>query len=273
MIRKAMVALFCSMLVLAVVPPQPAEAGFRSGLNRTFNKTKRFVKRHKKAIIVGAGIIVGVKVLDNNLLGAAVGGLVGYTIAQNLTPSDNKRVVRSTQSTLMTGESSEWENDKTGVSGRTAMTDESVEVRTIKAKYRKDRIMDLPPLEYGVGGQYRVVKDTDLRGGPGTDYKSYQLLKKDETIDVVAKVEDKPWYLASLDGVATGFVHAMALEATGIPVNTLAKKKKKSLRNVGETEISAKQVCRTIEQQVTYKNGKTVKESRKACQNPDGSWS
>lgn len=274
MIKKFAVALSCAVFI---VTAQPVEAGFLGGVGRTVKQATRgvskFARRHRTELITGAGIIIGMGVADNNLLGAAVGGLVGYTIAKSLNASDNKRMARSTQSSLVTGKSSEWRNDETGVSGRTTVKEETVEERTVKAKYLKERITELPPLEYSVGGQYRVVKPTGVRGGPGEDYKSFEELKQDQTVDIVAKVENKDWYLASKNGVATGFIDAGALESTGVPVDTKVQKKGKPKAQVAESEITVKQTCRSIEQQVTQKDGKTVTETRKACQQADGSWS
>lgn len=275
MFKNVAVALVCAVLVVAT---EPADAGFMSGVGRTVSKATRgvtrFARTHRTELITGAGIIIGMRVADNNLLGAAVGGLVAYSIAKSLNASDNRRMARSTQSTLVTGEPAEWENKKTGVRGKTVVKDEQVEVKTVKAKYLKDRITELPPLEYNVGGQYKVVKETSLRGGPGADYKEYEALKKDQTLDIVAKVEGKEWYLASQKGVGIGFIDAAALEATGVPVDATAKKgKDKDKMDVAETEIAVKQTCRSIEQQVTQKNGKTVTETHKACQQADGSWS
>lgn len=273
MFKKVALAILCAVFVLAT---EPAEADFLGGVGRSVSKATRgvgsFARRHRTELITGAGIIIGMRVADNNLLGAAVGGLVAYTIAKSLTAPDKRSMARSTQSTLVSGEPAEWENKKTGIRGRTLVKDETVETKTVKAKYLKDRITELPPLEYSVGGQYKVVKETSLRGGPGTDYKEYEALKKDQTLDVVAKVEGKDWYLASQNGVGIGFIEVAALETTGVPVD-MTKKKGKAGPQVGEADVAVKQTCRSVEQQITKKDGKTVTEIHKACQQPDGSWS
>ncbi|MBU0499296.1 MAG: hypothetical protein KJ558_09495 [Gammaproteobacteria bacterium] len=270
MIRKsAWVVLSCLVFVLGA---PPVDASFMGGVKKATSGVGRFVKKHKKELLVGAGVVVGMKLADNNLLGAAVGGLVGYGIAKALTPPNKRRMVRSTQTSLVTGESSEWHDKKTGVRGRTAVKEEKVADKTVTATYMKDRIAELPPLELNVGGQYKLIEDANLRGGPGDDYQSHEDLKKDQTVDIIAKVENKPWYVMSRNGAAVGFVDSKYLEATGVPVDATHKPAKGD-ESIAAVEVTAKQTCRSVEQQVTNKKGKVVSQTIQACQQPDGTWS
>ena len=119
-----------------------------------------------------------------------------------------------------------------------------------------------------VGAEYAASSDTNVRGGPGTDYKVVGSLTAAATVQVIAKVEDKSWYLIGQGGVATGFVYTTLLDPTG----QIGGGEPAPEGEVAEIEVVTQVTCRTIEQQVTLDDGTVHTEQIEACQKPDGSW-
>jgi len=275
--KKMVVMALSGMFVVSSVLMTPSVEAWslKKPLKKWAGKAGEVAEKVGDAVRNNKGLIGSALVLSmtdskrlNNVAKLLIVGAIAKAVVEE---SSRNRMARSTQKSLVTGKSSKWEDPKTGNKGTTTVKNKKVRKKEVEAKYRKDKIAELPPLEYMAGGQYVALSDAPVMPSPDDKHKKNSVIKKGETVDICAKVEGKPWYMVSTDGVASGFVKASLLNFTGIPVDIT--KKSKSSDNIAVANITAKQQCVTIEQQVTTKDGKTHTEAGESCQNSDGSWS
>lgn len=271
---KKMIIIVLSMTFVLVA--QESQAGF-GDFKRSFNKGVSGLGKavsNNKGLIGGAALVVilGPRLGDNAILGIAAGALIGHVIDKHLRKPDRSKMARSTQTAVVTGESSEWSNEKSGTKGGVIVKERKVESKQEKVKVLKDQVETVPPLELNVGGQYSVTAAANVRSGPGEEYKQLSELKKDDTIDVIGKVEGQPWYMVSSKGVGIGYVDPQHLKLTGVPVDT-GKPSAKAKQQIAEVEVPVKQTCTIMQQWVPSKSGEIVSEQVIKCQQPNGSWS
>lgn len=198
---------------------------------------------------------------------ASVGCLVGSDLVKILGQDDQAELATSTEQAIATGENSTFEGEASGVQGTVNVTGTTTTQEESSVAVLKDKIQEMPPLEL-IGAEYASSSDTNVRGGPGTDYKVVGALAATETVQVIAKVEDQSWFLIGQGGVATGFVSQMLLNPTG----QIGGGGPAPEGEVAEIEVATQVTCRTIEQQVTLDDGTVHTEQIEACQKPDGSW-
>ena len=198
---------------------------------------------------------------------ASVGCLVGGDLMKILEQDDQAELATSTEQAIATGESSSFEGEASGVQGTVNVTGTTTTQQEASIVVLKDKIQEMPPLEL-IGAEYAASSATNVRGGPGTDYKVVGSLDSAETVQVIAKVEAKSWYLIGQGGVATGFVYQTLLDPTG----QIGGGEAAPEGEVAEIEVATQVTCRTIEQQVTLDDGTVHTEQIEACQKPDGSW-
>lgn len=201
--------------------------------------------------------------------GALAGRWLGGRIGRYLDEQDKQKMAAATQEAIATGNSSQWTNPETGVSGSAKVKDVSTSVKQAEVLVLKDKVQEIPPLELD-GGVYTVNTGSNLRGGPGTDYKVVDKLSAGSEVDVVGKVEGQPWYMLADAGVAKGFIHSSLVTPTGrlSEITNVAS----SQPGVEKVQVSTRVTCKTIEQQVTTAEGKSASQTVRACQNSDGSW-
>jgi surface antigen len=229
------------------------------------------------AIGAVVGGVIGSKVGDEDnkelaaLIGMGIGAYIGSEIGKHLDEQDRQRLAIETKNTFHTGKSSEWENPETGVKGEIVVKETRSSDTNAQVKVLKKRVKEVPPLDIRDSGVYMVKKASNVRGGPSTEYIVVEKLASKSNVDVLGKVENKPWYLIGTGDIAKGFVYASLLEPTGQPINAAAVSNV-SETELGSVEVSAKRTCRTIEQTVTLKNGEVVSDTITACQQPDGTW-
>lgn len=248
----------------------------RKTLKRTNQKVKKAVKNVAKspaAPIIG-GIVAGVvarKAFDNKFIGVAVGVGVGAFIASNLKKDLNEdqqtKMTRSTTSAVASGENSSWKDDN-GTSGevRVISTEETSEAVSIPVY--KEKVSDVPPLDF-IGETYEITANSNVRGGPDTNYEKVGYVKKGTMINVVGKVKDKDWYFISENGVGTGFVFGELLKpsASSLIGDTPQLEDDET---VFIQQISETKVCRTVEQTITLADGTIKTEEVKACKGANG---
>jgi uncharacterized protein YgiM (DUF1202 family) len=182
-----------------------------------------------------------------------------------LSDEDQAGLATSTQQAIATGEDGNFQGS--GSKANITVKKESTKTKKNKVPVLKDKVQEMPPLEL-IGAQYQATSGTNVRGGPGTDYKVVGKLSAADTVDVIGKVEDKTWLLIGQGGVATGFVFESLLKPTG----QMGGSQPAPEGEVAEIQTATEVTCRTIEQEVTLDDGTTHNEQIKACQNPDGSW-
>lgn len=202
-------------------------------------------------------------------IGVVIGTLIGHEVGRYLAEQDRKRLAAATEQTVSTGQSQEWRNPKTGVSGRTEVVKTATRKKQATVPVLKDRVARVPPLDMNQGGTYRATAAANVRGGPGTDYKQVGSLVRGQAVAVTGQVEGQPWYLIQQNGVGTGFVHANTLQRQSAQVAS-AGAAPVSSDQVEQKTVTATTQCRTIKQTIQLSDGTTKSENVTACESPDG---
>ncbi len=234
----------------------------------------QFSKQQTGTAIGGAiGAILGNQFGGNNkalwtALGGVGGALIGNQIGQYLDEQDQQRMAQATGRTITTGQPHVWSNPNNNTRGETRVIATQSRQEPVKVKVLKKKITKVPPLDI-IGQTYRAKTNSNLRGGPGTDYVKVGSLDQNEAVNVVGKVRDKDWYLISHDGVGSGFIYASLLEAA--PSEQPAPSKTLIVESdIGEEDVAANRECRKIQQSVSLADGSSQTETIDACQGPTG---
>lgn len=222
----------------------------------------------------GAGALIGSQFgsgtgqIFATLGGAAIGGLIGNQIGKYLDEEDKKQMAAATQKTVITGETIAWNNPDSGVSGRTEVVKTETRQKTVAVPVLKDRVKEVPPLDF-IGETYLVKSNSNVRGGPGTDFVVVDSAKKGSQVEVVGKVVNKSWYMVGNQGVGQGFVHDSLLTSTGQAV-ALASNDVSQRSDVATTQVAVSRPCRTVNQTVVLTDGSEQSEEITACKGPNG---
>lgn len=266
---KSQFKTLCIVAALCAVP-MAAQAGI-------FDVVKNGVKREaKNAALNAASQATGINMSCAAYTGSvdvmkrcmeySVGNAISRDFGKVLSGDDLETQESSVMSTIFTGQPKVWNNSSTGASGQSKVVKEKTKTKNKKVVVLTETVDTVPQLDL-VGENYRAVTGTNIRSGPGTEFKVVGALAQGSVINVVGKVSGADWYLVSQGGVATGYVFANLLTAaagedatvTGTPEGEVA-----------EVKTKTQQTCKTIEQSVTGADGKTRVEKIKACQGPNG---
>jgi surface antigen len=201
------------------------------------------------------------------LAGAAAGAWLGTQLAAYLSEEDQEKAAQSFQTAATTGESNTWENAETGVSGTTEVVSTRTASQPVAIPVLKDRVEQVPPLDL-IGEPYVATRSANVRGGPGTDYRTVAQLDSGKTVMVAGKVQAKDWYMISEGGAGSGFVATDLLDkaARDAAIATDAM----PAGQVEEQLVTAAQTCRTVQQTITLADGSTHQEDVTACQTANG---
>lgn len=262
--RLLLVAVFGITVLLS--PPADA-AGFLDKIKGSIKSVGDALKKNPDGCSSITGTVGSVLGYGTVTQAADVGCLVAGDLAKLLGEEDQEELAKSTEHAIATGESSTFEGEESGTQGSVTVTGTTTTQQDSSIVVLKDKIQDMPPLEL-IGAEYVAASGTNVRGGPGTDYKVVGELVVAEKVQVIAKVEDKTWYLIGQGGVATGFVYQPLLKPTG----RIGGGEPAPEGEVAEMAATTQVTCKTIEQQVTLDDGTVHTEQIKACQKPDGSW-
>jgi surface antigen len=222
----------------------------------------------------GAGRVVA------TLVGGAAGAWLGNQIAGLLAEPDQQRASAAVQESAVSGQNTTWRNPESGVSGRTRVVETRTEpARRIAVPTVKDRIETMPPLAI-IGSDHRATSSANVRGGPGTDYRVVGRLDAGQTVEVIGRVDGKPWMLIGQNGAAAGFVSeallrpvpeaAPAERASALRERATRQEEARSRGEVVEQVVPASARCRTIEQEIVLADGRTLTETTRACLGPNG---
>lgn len=198
--------------------------------------------------------------------GAVVGGLIGREIARHLSQSGQQRMVSANQRALETGEKQVWEDPETGARGETEVSSRTTRQEKVPVSVKRDRVDQIPPIDL-IGATYVAETSSNVRGGPGTDYRTVGSLSSGQRVQVVGKVQGSDWYLISEDGAANGFVSTRLLT----PVPTEQQAPTSPAGGDGDVMlVEASQTCNINTTRVTQPNGEVVEDKIRICQGPDG---
>lgn len=226
--------------------------------------------------VIGGGIggILGNKASskkDRNTgtaLGVAIGAWLGSGIGRHLDEQDRMRMEQTTRRALATGQTQTWSNPDNKTRGESRVVATQKKTDPIKVPVLKDKVKQVPPLDI-VAENYRAKGQSNLRGGPGTDYEKVGTLQAHEVVNVVGKVKNSDWFFVAQDGVGSGFVLNSLLEHApdaGLPPPSTPV----AQGEIVEHQIAPERVCRTIKQSVSLSDGKQDSETIEACQGANG---
>lgn len=203
---------------------------------------------------------------------ATVVSAIGSEIAKKLKEEDQRRLYAAQQEAFLTGRPTSFQNPETGVSATvTVVRDAPPQVTTTKVQVLKDQVEVTPPLE-AMKANFRVKQTARLRAGPGTDYRIVDTLPTGRIIEVIGKVQGKEWYLASVNGIGSGYVFASLVEPapTAVAAPAPAPAPAAPPPAVAEVPVQVAQSCKVTLISITTKDGPTSQEVT-VCQQPDGS--
>ncbi|WP_180978197.1 SH3 domain-containing protein [Halomonas urumqiensis] len=199
--------------------------------------------------------------------GAVVGGLIGREIARHLSQSGQQQMATANQRALDTGQTQVWEDPETGARGETAVSERSTRQQQVQVSVKRDRVDEIPPIDL-IGATYVASTGSNVRGGPGTDYRSVGSLSSGQRVQVVGKVQGSDWYLISEGGAANGFVSSSLLRP--VPAEQQAPVTPASSGGGDVMLVEASQTCNVNTTRVTQPNGEVVEDRIRICQGPDG---
>nr|WP_320009465.1 glycine zipper domain-containing protein [uncultured Desulfobulbus sp.] len=220
----------------------------------------------------GAGSLVGNK---NNkkvwiIGGAVAGAFIGNQIGQYLNKQDQIKAEQANHQAIVTGKPQQWHNPQTHITGRAQIVNEQQVTQNVTIPVLKDRVKEVPPLDL-ISEKYKVVKTSKLLGGPSSEYKAVGRLNAGQQIDVIGKVQGKPWFMVANNHVGSGFVDAHSLT----PIHTNSEISEQTATSVPsdqiiEKNIEANHTCRTVQQVIVLSDGTQKTEEITACNSPEG---
>jgi len=226
-----------------------------------------------RAIGTAAGALIGSQFADGStkVLTAAIGGVAGFLlgghVGRELSKEDQAGLTGATQEALDTGRDQEWSNPDTGVAARVAVRDEIYPGSDLVG-----RVTEVPALEL-INGYYVTQANTNVRGGPGTEYTILHRIAEGERLPVIGQVIGSDWYMVAERGSGSGFIYAPLLSpAVTQPYTLNAIRDARTIDQPIRSYAVEKQSCRAIDQEIRLPDGNTRTHSFRACQQQDGSW-
>ena len=213
----------------------------------------------------GAGRIVA------TALGGAIGAWIGGELGGLLDEQEQRRLANATASSALSGEPSHWTNPDNGTTITTKVKSTEKQRNTVTVPLKKEKVKEMPPFEM-IGLQYEVTRNSNVRGGPSTDYVIVDRLTAGSTVDVLGKVEGRNWYILAEDGAASGFIHENLVRLVENSEPVLLANADSAAPDVILATTSQTTVCREVEQSVVLKDGTEETETVRACQGEDGGW-
>lgn len=208
----------------------------------------------------GAGVLIGAYACNE---------LVNYLEESDLAPWQDAVYEAAAE-----GKTTSWKNEKTGNRGIITYTGSRNESSAKPLEVLKDRVEIMPPIK-AVGAQYRVVKNVNVRSGPGTEYRTVRVpLQSGSSVFVAGRVIGKKWYTIdevpnAVEKAVTGFVHADYLRP--VSKDSVAKESSENPeRETIEKETIVETECKSMKQENVLNDGKTESQEFEMCRTQDG---
>jgi surface antigen len=204
---------------------------------------------------------------SGRLVGAAIGGVAGVMlggeIGRRLDAPQSAGVTQASQQALDSGQPVSWTSSDGAV---------STDARVVETQWRPAPqgpsplgvVATVPAIEL-IGAPYAARSNSNLRGGPGTDYAVMDTLRAGETVQVVGKVVGQDWLMVSRDGVGRGFVFANLLS----PAPAAAAG---GVRTASTDQMAGVRECSVLEQTVRTRDGASETMRARACRDANGQW-
>lgn len=218
------------------------------------------------------------------ILGALAGGALGNWIGDNLDERDREALAVSTQQSLETGRTVNWESDHSGasavirpVSSKTVTQEAQVKRAPVIAKAENLTVLNQ---------SYHALRSVNLRAAPDTKAEKVGGFQAGQTFTALGKTPNN-WIAVGRKGVLVGYVHAplaapvtvaKADQATDLDSITVAQAGQQGFdldtfepaSPVTET-VAVQTTCRTMSYELTTEKG-TESKTVDACQAVDGAW-
>ena len=211
-------------------------------------------------------------------VGALAGAWLGSEVGASLDVADRLAIEKESAFALDTaqdGQTMVWENPDSGVSANITPANSRVEERDI-ILVRNKQVMPPPPLVL-IGETYETIKNANLRSAPSTDHEIVGGLPAGEVFHAVGRVQDSDWVLVSKDNHSIGYVYGQLVQPAAVK-KTPELRKAVNLdeielsENVIADQVTVKAECRTINYDVTIKDGQSGHEKFEACKGSGGAW-
>lgn len=147
--------------------------------------------------------------------GALAGAALGNYIGSILDEQDQKAVMAESVRSLdqaPDGHTKQWSNPKSGASAN--ITTHKTEHVKRQVPIIKEKYVASPGELILINSSYQALKNSNVRTGPGTDYKVVNLLQQGDVITVVGQVKNRKWYMVGRQGRSIGYVYAPLLTET-----------------------------------------------------------
>lgn len=224
------------------------------------------------------GGVIGYKACDGKTKkvlctagGAALGAWLGSQLVKHLDEQDMKQRNQAVDTALSRGGSEQWSNPQSGNSGTIKVTRQSPTQATKPVAVLKDRVQTVPPLE-AVGEQYRFKSATNVRGGPGTDYRVVDRKGAGDIVDVIGQVKGKPWYFVGEHNVGTGYAYKNLLEPVPLKDQVAAAEPANPFEpgKVETSNVAMTAECVAVTEEITIKSGESETQTTTLCRGPNG---
>ena len=259
------------LALTAALATTPAMAQQQQDQNDWFNKQN--IGRAVGGVVgglLGSQFGGGKGQLATTAVGALAGFWLGGKLGEQLDAADKQALARTTSTALETGNTQTWQNPDTGTTTRVSVQDTRVQRRPVETEGLRAKLWQAPTLEM-INEWYVATSDSNVRGGPGTDYDVMDVLRSGERVAVVGKVKGEDWVMISDDGLGSGFVYAPLLRrADRQPSDTSALRM--AAQQSGGTQMAQERTCSLVTQEVTLRDGTTETHQMTACRQPDGTW-
>jgi len=226
-------------------------------------------------------------------LGVVAGGWLGSEIGKSLDRADRAAIDQKSAQALSSardGETITWNNPDSGASARITPASTKVERREVPLVRRKD-VAPIPPLEL-IGQTYKARRNANVRAAPTTDAATTTRLRAGETFQAVGKVQGKDWIVVGQNNRTVGYVHASLVQkaappsmAAGTSQGQAAVRPAVNLDHIKDSKavdldaeglvadnVVATSECRTMNVEVSNKEGQSEQNKFKACKGTDGAW-
>ncbi|MFK7733711.1 MAG: SH3 domain-containing protein [Pseudomonadales bacterium] len=225
-----------------------------------------------------AGAAIGAKLSDafdsnevlGTVIGTAVGVYVGNEIQKSLSQQQQDKVAGATVDAFVSGQNQEWTDPETNSRNTIRVVETDQRNQPVSIMVDRNSMAEIADIDL-IGETYSVVKGSNIRGGPGTNFAKVGGVAAGNRINVVGKVRGEPWYMVSRNGIAYGYIYEPLVKPQSASIVTEPiKQPPETLGSVETVVVAASQECRTVEQSVASNEGETFTETMTACKGGNG---
>lgn len=211
-------------------------------------------------------------------VGTLAGAWLGSEVGASLDRSDRLAIEQESAKALASaqdGQSVNWRNPDNGVSAKITPSNSRVEDRLVTVN--RDKRVVAPPRMILIGKTFEAVKNANLRAGPSTRHEIIGSLRTGEAFDAVGRLRDSDWILVGQGNRSIGYIFGPLAQPAAVSKTPELRKavnldEIKLDKNVISDQVAVKTECRTINYDVTTKDGRAVRENFDACKGSDGAW-